>query len=184
MAEVASTFAEMLVFDARMASASPSEKASLAAAQIEASFATIFRQAALYRFEQSLHKHRRESGELPVEKFGELWQTHIGAMFGDSVVLEPGHSVWWSYVSHFIGSPFYVYAYTFGEMLALALYRKYKEMGSAFVPLYMELLAKGSSESPHDLIAPMGINLSDGDFWRGALDVLADEVAAFESLIA
>lgn len=184
MAEVASTFAEMLVFDTQAGAASDAQRLSLYAEQIEQSIATIFRQAALYRFEQAVHQARRSSGELTVERLGALWQEHIGMMFGASVTLEPGHALWWSYVRHFIASPFYVYAYTFGEMLALALYRKYQEEGPGFAPRYIAMLAAGGSKSPAELVAPLGVDLNDGAFWQGALEVLEAQVAQFETLAA
>ncbi len=121
MAEVASTFAEMLVFDRQEGAGGDRERLALYAHQIEQAIATIFRQAALYRFEQAIHRERRAAGELTVDRFGQLWQEHVGAMFGDSVDLEPGHSLWWSSVRLCVASPLYVYAFTCGEMLAVAL---------------------------------------------------------------
>jgi oligoendopeptidase F len=184
MAEVASTFAEMLVFQEQSRTASPEAQLSAYARQIEQGIATIFRQACLYRFEQAVHTERREKGELSVERIGELWQENVGAMFGDAVTLESGHALWWSYVSHFFATPFYVYAYSFGEMLALALFRRYQQDGDAFTPRYLDMLRAGGSLSPHQLVAPLGIDLDDPAFWKGALDVFEDEVATFEKLAA
>ncbi len=182
MAEVASTFAEMLVFDREARDAGDQEKLYLYAHQIEQAIATIFRQASLYRFEQAIHRARRESGELTLDRFGALWQEHIGAMFGDSVELGPGHRFWWAYVRHFIATPFYVYAYTFGEMLALALYHRYRTQGDGFSARYVEMLAAGGSKSPAELVAPLGVDLEDKAFWRGALEVLEAQVTQFEAL--
>ncbi len=186
IAEVASTFAEQLVFEkqrAATAQADPQKYRALLSEQIEQALATIFRQAVLYRFEQAIHKARRESGELTVEQFGALWQENVGAMFGESVTLEDGHALWWSYVRHFVATPFYVYAYTFGEMLALALFHKYRTEGKAsFAPRYLEFLRSGGSQSPADLVAPLGVDLQDAAFWRGALAVLEEQIKAFESL--
>lgn len=184
MAEVASTFAEMLVFEAAREESSPSSLLALYGHQIEQAMSTIFRQAALYRFEQAIHAERREQGELTVERLGDLWQQRVGAMFGDSVELLEGHRIWWSYVRHFVASPFYVYAYTFGEMLALALYRRFGEQGAAFAPGYVEMLAAGGSRSPQDLVAPLGVDLNDPAFWQGALDVLEAQVKTFEEMAA
>ena len=182
MAEVASTFAEMLVFDELIKDATPAEKLTAYAHQIEQAIATIFRQAALYRFEQSIHAQRRTGQELTVARFGELWQENTGAMFAGSVTLLPGHALWWTYVRHFIATPFYVYAYTFGEMLALALYQRYRETGQAFVAPYLTLLRAGGSLSPAELVAPLGVDLESPAFWQGALDILAQQVEAFETL--
>jgi oligoendopeptidase F len=103
-------------------------------------------------------------------------------MFGDSVILEPGHRIWWSYIRHFVATPFYVYAYTFGEMLALALYHRYQSQGDTFPSHYVAMLAAGGSKAPNELVAPLGVDLTDAAFWRGGLAVLEDQVAEFERL--
>ncbi len=184
IAEVASTFAEMLVFDKQRAQVKDDRAAlrALYAEQIEQASATIFRQAALYRFEQAIHHARCESGELTVEKFGALWQENVGAMFGDAVEMLPDHALWWSYVRHFVATPFYVYAYTFGEMLALALYHRYTQEGPDFAERYLAFLSLGGSQSPAELVAPLGVDLNDPAFWRGALAVLETQVETFERL--
>lgn len=186
MAEVASTFAEMLLFETQQEKTTDERtRLGIYAHQVEQAIATIFRQAALYRYEQAIHHERRTAGELRVERFGELWQENVGAMFGRSVTLEPGHALWWSYIRHFIATPFYVYAYTFGEMLAFALYHRYKSEGAGggdFAERFIAMLAAGGSKSPQELVAPLGVNLSDASFWRGALEVLEAQVAEFERL--
>ena len=182
MAEVASTFAEQLVFEKVARDSSDKLRRAAYAQQIEQAFSTIFRQTALYRFEQAAHAERREKGEISTARFGEIWQGVTNAMFGGSVTFEDGHSHWWSYIPHFIQTPFYVYAYTFGEMLALALYRKYQEQGPAFAPTYLTMLQAGGSKSPQDLVAPLGVDLTDEAFWQGALSVLEQQVTAFEQL--
>lgn len=183
MAEVASTFAEQLVFERQRAGRADTALLSLYAEQIEQAIATIFRQAAMYRFEQAIHWERREKGELSVTRFGELWQENLEAMFQGSVTLQPGHALWWTYVRHFVATPFYVYAYTFGEMLALALYARYRQEGKgAFAPLYLQMLSHGGSLTPKELVSPLGVDLEDRAFWRGALGVLEEQVKAFEEL--
>ncbi len=181
MAEVASTFAEQLVFDRMLEGATPEVRRAAYAEQIEQSFATIFRQTMLYRFEQSVHQERK-SGEVPQARINALWQEGSNRMFGGSVHFEEGHGNWWMYISHFIGTPFYVYAYTFGEMLALALYRKYREEGNHFAPRYLTMLRAGGSLSPAELVAPLGIDLTNRSFWQGALKIVEEQVAAFEHL--
>lgn len=182
MAEVASTFAEQLVFDKVTVDGDDRMRRAAYAQQIEQAFSTIFRQTALYRFEQAAHAERREKGEIPAARFGEIWQGVTNDMFGGSVTFEPGHSFWWSYIPHFISTPFYVYAYTFGEMLALALYNKYETEGPSFAPKYLTMLQAGGSKTPQQLVAPLGVDLTDESFWRGALSVLEAQVAAFEKL--
>lgn len=184
VAELASTFGEMLVFESLEKQAGPQDKLALYASKIEDSFGTIFRQAAMYRFEQAIHSTRREKGELTTEAFSEIWQARQQEMFGDSVILEDEHKYWWMYVPHFIGSPFYVYAYTFGELLVMALYAMYKKEGRAFVPKYLQLLETGGSEKPADMLGKIGIDIQAPAFWRGGLSVLEGFVEEFERLYA
>jgi len=184
IAELASTFGEMLVFEKLLESADTADKLALYANKIESIFATIFRQAAMYLFERDIHTARREKGELSAEQIGEFWQVRQQDMFGDSVQLGEGHHNWWMYVSHFIHTPFYVYAYTFGELLVLALYAKSKQEGAAFEPKYLNLLKSGGSLSPKDLMGIVGIDLKDPAFWQGGMDVLEGFIARFEAIYA
>ena len=184
LAELASTFGEMLVFERLVAEATPEDKLALYADKVEGAFATIFRQAAMFRFERRAHLARRETGEITAEAFGDLWQEEIGMMFGDSLTLGEDHRMWWSYVGHFIGSPFYVYAYSFGELLALALFQKSKEEGSAFVERYLDVLRLGGSETPQELMGHLGIDLDDRAFWEGGFRVVEGLVSEFERLWA
>jgi oligoendopeptidase F len=182
LAELASTFGEMLVFEKLVESASLKDKLALYAGKIEGVFATIFRQAAMFSFEQKCHVMRREEGELTAEQFGELWQTEIQAMFGDSVKLGEEHSCWWSYVSHFVSVPFYVYAYSFGELLVLSLYQQAKVEGPSFATKYVDLLKLGGSRSPQELMDTVGVDLKSPAFWDGGFEALEKLVAEFESL--
>lgn len=182
LAELSSTFAEMLVFERLQAQSTLRDRLALYADKIEGAFATIFRQAALYRFEQAIHQQRRSSGELTAEQYGDLWQEHIQAMFGDSVTLGEEHRAWWMYISHFIGSPFYVYAYSFGELLVTALYHKYRSGEPNFAERYTALLEAGGSQSPQELMASVGIDLNDPAFWRGGMEVLGGLIDQFEAL--
>ncbi|MCZ6553787.1 MAG: M3 family oligoendopeptidase [SAR324 cluster bacterium] len=182
-AETASTFGEMLVFRSLMArQTDPRARLTLLCGKLEDSFATIFRQAVMTRFEQGLHAARRERGELDATAIGELWMEANRAMFGDSVELTAGYASWWSYIPHFIHTPFYVYAYCFGELLVLALLRRYDEEGAAFVPKYLELLAAGNSDSPVALLGRMGLDIADPGFWQTGLEVLEEMVAQAEAL--
>ena len=182
LAELASTFGEMLVFERATQQTSLKDKLALYAEKIEGAFATIPRQTAMYRFELAIHAHRREKGELTADEFGEYWQREVQAMFGDSVELGDEHKLWWSYVSHFIGAPFYVYAYSFGELLVLSLYRQSKREGPAFADKYLQMLSAGGSLTPQELVAKVGVDLSDPKFWQGGFDVLAELVDDFEAL--
>ena len=182
VAELASTFGEMLVFESLVAESDLQDKLALYAEKIEEVFATIFRQAAMYRFEQELHRARREKGELTKERIGEMWQRGIQAMFGDSVELGEEHANWWMYVNHFVGSPFYVYAYSFGELLVMALYSMYKREGDSFVPKYLEMLASGGSCSPAELLGRVGIDIKSPEFWQGGMNVVEHLISDFEGL--
>jgi oligoendopeptidase F len=182
LAELASTFGEMLVFEKVVASATLKDKLALYASKIEGVFATVFRQAALYRFEQRCHQTRRKDGELTPDQFGELWQEEIQAMFRSSVQLGEQHRHWWSYIGHFFHAPFYVYAYSFGELLVLSLYRMAKEQGPSFADDYVNLLRQGGSKSPEDLMASVGIDLKSLAFWRGGFEAMEMLVSEFEKL--
>ncbi len=184
LAELASTFGEMLVFEKLASRATARDRLALYASKIEGSFATIFRQAAMFRFEQGCHRRRRESGELTAEDFAAIWQDELQSMFGDSLILGEQHGCWWSYVSHFVASPFYVYAYAFGELLVMSLFEMSRREGPSFAERYLALLEKGGSESPADLLRPLGVDLQDRKFWEGGLSVLERTVGEFEEIWA
>jgi oligoendopeptidase F len=136
------------------------------------------------RFEQMLHKVRAEEGELSTKRVNELWIEANRRMFGDSVELSEDYGYWWSYILHFVHYPFYCYAYSFGELLVLALYAKYREEGASFVPKYLQLLKSGGSLSPRDLMVRAGIDVTDPNFWQGGLNMLAKYVEMAEDLAA
>jgi oligoendopeptidase F len=173
MAETASVFGETLVFGRLLEQAStPESRLALLAESIEGSIATVFRQVAMNRFEHLVHTERREAGELAVDRFGELWAESQTELLGDAVELTEGYRSWWSYVPHFIGSPGYVYAYAYGQLLALAVYGRYEEEGESFVPSYLELLEAGGSRSPEELGRIVGVDLADPGFWERGLDIV------------
>jgi len=182
LAELASTFGEMLVFEKVLAKATLKDKLALYAEKIEDSFATIPRQTALYKFEQAIHQHRRAKGELTLDDFGNYWHDSVQQMFGDSVELGEDHRLWWSYIGHFIRSPFYVYAYSFGELLVMSLYKRAQSEGPAFAEKYLGMLRAGGSLTPQELVAKVDVNLEDPAFWQGGFDVLAGMVTKFEEL--
>jgi oligoendopeptidase F len=173
MAETASVFGETLVFGRLLEQAStPESRLALLAESIEGSIATVFRQVAMNRFEHLVHTERRETGELAIERIGELWAESQTELLGDAVQVTDDYRSWWSYVPHFIGSPGYVYAYAYGQLLALAVYARYEEQGEGFVPAYLELLAAGGSRSPEELGAIVGVDLADPGFWDRGLDIV------------
>ncbi|HEY5287647.1 MAG TPA: M3 family oligoendopeptidase [Solirubrobacteraceae bacterium] len=181
LAETASVFGETIVFGRLLEEDSSSEsRLALLAENIEGALATVFRQVAMNRFEELVHTARREQGELSVERFGELWFESQSEMFGDSVEITEGYRSWWSYIPHFIGSPGYVYAYAYGQLLALSVYQRYEQQGDELVPRYLELLAAGGSRSPGELAQIVGIDLADPGFWDAGLDLVERQLRAAE----
>ncbi len=174
VAETASVFGETIVFGRLLERAqTPESRLSLLAEAIEGAIATVFRQTAMNRFENAVHTTRRAEGELSVARFAELWTETQGEFFGDAVELTDGYRAWWSYIPHFIGTPGYVYAYAYGQLLALAVYARYLEEGEAFVPRYIEMLGAGGSMLPEDLGRIVGVDLTDPGFWAAGLDLVA-----------
>ncbi len=181
--EAASTFGEMLVFRDLMARHDdPQVRLGLLCGKLDDIFATVFRQAVMNRFEEGLHRARRERGELASETIGELWLAANRPMFGDSLEFTDGYALWWSYIPHFIHSPFYVYAYCYGELLVLALLGRYEAEGEDFVPKYLHLLAAGNSDSPAALLSRMDLDVKDPEFWDMGLSVLDTMVGEAEAL--
>jgi oligoendopeptidase F len=186
LAETASVFGETIVFGRLLEEdSSPASRLALLAENLEDTIATVFRQVAMNRFEDLVHTARRGEGELSVERFGELWAESQSEMLGDSVELTEGYRTWWSYIPHFIGSPGYVYAYAYGQLLALSVYQRYEQTGAELVPRYLELLSAGGSRSPEELGAIVGVDLADPGFWEAGLDLverqLTDAEAAAEA---
>jgi oligoendopeptidase F len=182
LAETASVFGETLVFRRLLDQATtPESRLSLLAESIEGSIATVFRQTAMNRFEELVHTARRDEGELAVDRFNELWAQSQEEMLGDSVQLTDGYRSWWSYVPHFISTPGYVYAYAYGQLLALSIYKRYVDEGEPFVPSYLELLRAGGSKSPEELGAMVGIDLADPGFWDSGLDLVEAQLEEAEA---
>jgi oligoendopeptidase F len=182
LAETASVFGETVTFGRLLeATSDPSARLALVAESIEGQIATVFRQTAMNRFEDRVHTERREVGELSVDRFGELWHETQTEMLGDTVELTDGYSTWWSYIPHFIGTPGYVYAYAYGQLLALSVYRTYEERGAEFVPQYLELLRSGGSRTPDELGRIVGVDLGDPGFWDGGLAIVEQQLVAAET---
>ena len=182
LAETASVFGEEMLF-ARLLEQTESADSRLAllAGSIEDSIATVFRQTAMNQFEDRVHRSRREEGELPVERFGELWRESQSEMLGDSVELTEGYDTWWSYIPHFIHTPGYVYAYAYGQLLALSVYERYLEEGESFVPRYLEMLSAGGSRPPEELGRIVGVDLADPGFWDAGLALVERQLEQAEA---
>jgi oligoendopeptidase F len=183
LAETASVFGETLVFERLLAGVEePEQRLALLAERIDGAMATVFRQMAMNRFEHLIHTTRRSQGELSGDQIGELWIQSQAELFGDSVEMSEGYRMWWSYVPHFINTPGYVYAYAYGQLLALSIYGRYRREGEEFVPRYLELLAAGGSRSPEELTAMVGIDLGDAGFWDAGLALVEEQLAEAEQL--
>ncbi|MFQ6758178.1 MAG: oligoendopeptidase F [Deltaproteobacteria bacterium] len=181
LAETASVFAELLLFNSQVKLLTvPAERRAFICQKLESIFATVFRQVSMNRFEHAVHNARRESGELSPEQLASHWLTTQRAMFADSVNLREDYGIWWSYIPHFLSTPGYVYSYAFGELLVLALYNLYKEDGGAFVPKYLDLLRAGGSNTPAELLKPFGVNLDDPAFWLGGLTTIDEMLQMVE----
>ncbi len=185
LAETASVFGETVTFGRLLeATDQPDERLALLAESLEGSIATVFRQIAMNRFEDAVHTARRDEGELSVERFGALWHETQTEMLGDAVEITEGYRTWWSYIPHFIGSPGYVYAYAYGQLLALSVYAQYERQGASFVPQYLELLGAGGSRPPEALGAIVGVDLTDPGFWDAGLDIVERQLGATEAAAA
>ena len=181
LAETASVFGETVTFQRLLSLVDdPAERFALLAQNVEGSIATVFRQVSMNRFEDAVHTHRRERGELSTDDFAEHWMATQSALFGDSLEATEGYRDWWSYIPHFIGTPGYVYAYAYGQLLALSVYAQYEARGDAFVPQYLELLSAGGSRWPEDLARIVDCDLTDPSFWHAGLDIVEAKVTAAE----
>jgi oligoendopeptidase F len=181
LAETASVFGETIVFGRLLeADSAPASRLALLAENLEDTIATVFRQIAMNRFEELVHNARRGEGELSVARFGELWAESQTELLGDSVEITNGYRSWWSYIPHFIGSPGYVYAYAYGQLLALSVYERYEHEGAEMVPRYLQMLRAGGSRSPQQLGAIVGVDLADPGFWQAGLDLVERQLQQAE----
>ena len=182
-AETASIFGETVTFSRLLeAEREPERRLGLMVGRIDDATASIFRQVAMNRFEDTIHNQRRASGELSEEDLNSAWLRTQRDMLGPAVEVSDNYGIWWSYIPHFIGAPGYVYAYAFGNLLALAIYQRAVQEGPGFAPKYFELLSAGGSDSPEALTAKLGVDLSDPAFWEGGLNQISTLVDEAEAL--
>jgi oligoendopeptidase F len=166
-------FAETLVFEALLSRAgSHAERLALLCRKLEDIFHTTFRQIALHRFEEALHGERRTTGELSPDRLSSLWMETQREMYGESVSLGEHYRTGWAYIPHFIHAPGYVHAYAFAELTALTLFRRYQREGSGFVPGYLNLLKRGASAGPEELLQPFGLDLSSESFFQEGIRIV------------
>ena len=183
-AETASVFGEALTFKVLLAAEDdPRGRLDLLTRRIEDAIATVFRQIAMNRFEERIHTERRTAGEIAPDRFGELWLETQGAVFGNAVETD-GYRSWWSYVGHFAAVPGYVYAYAYGFLFALSVFRAWEREGDALVEPYLDLLRAGGSRPPEELARMVDLDLTDPAIWSAGLDALEDEIDEAERLAA
>jgi oligoendopeptidase F len=182
LAETASVFGEMLTFRNLLAAETdPARRKSLLAGKVEDMINTVVRQIAFYEFERRIHAERRE-GELTSQRLGELWMAVQGESLGPAVNLGEGYETFWAYIPHFIHSPFYVYAYAFGDGLVNALYAVYEQGGEGFQDKYFEMLAAGGAKHHKELLAPFGLDASDPAFWDKGLGLIEGFIDELEQM--
>jgi oligoendopeptidase F len=182
LAETASVFGEMLTFQSVLRSTGDAKKRkALLAQKVEDMLNTVVRQIAFYEFERKVHIERR-SGELTAERLGALWLEVQGESLGPAIRLGPGYETFWCYIPHFIHSPFYVYAYAFGDCLVNSLYARYREAEEGFAEKYLAMLRAGGSKHHRELLAPFGLDASDPSFWEKGLSVIRDFIGEIEAL--
>jgi len=182
LAETASVFGEMLTFKKLLAgTADNKQRKAMLAAKVEDMINTVVRQIAFYSFERKVHTERR-NGELTADRLCELWLEVQRESLGPAIDLRPGYETFWSYIPHFIHSPFYVYAYAFGDCLVNSLYAVYERANEGFAERYLEMLAAGGTKHHSELLAPFGLDARDPKFWQGGLGVIERMIGELDAL--
>ena len=182
LAETASVFGEMLTFKKLLAATSDrKERKAMLAAKVEDMINTVVRQIAFYTFERKVHTERR-NGELTSERLGEIWREVQSESLGPAIELKPGYEKFWTYIPHFIHSPFYVYAYAFGDCLVNSLYAVYERAEQGFAERYLAMLAAGGTKHHSELLKPFGLDARDPTFWDGGLKVIEGMIGELEAL--
>jgi oligoendopeptidase F len=184
LAETASVFGEMLTFQKLLATTTDrKERKAMLAGKAEDMINTVVRQIAFYTFERKIHLERR-NGELTAERIGEIWLEVQRESLGPAVELRPGYETMWTYIPHFIHSPFYVYAYAFGDCLVNSLYAVYEKAAEGFAERYLDMLAAGGTKHHSELLKPFGLDARDPAFWQGGLSVIERLIGELEEIDA
>jgi oligoendopeptidase F len=182
LAETASVFGEMLTFRRLLAATSDKKhRKAMLAGKVEDMINTVVRQIAFYTFERMVHTERK-SGELTADRLGELWLEVQGESLGPAIELKKGYETFWTYIGHFVHSPFYVYAYAFGDCLVNSLYAVYEKSHEGFADRYLAMLAAGGTKTHAELLAPFGLDARDPAFWQGGLSLIERMIGELESL--
>jgi oligoendopeptidase F len=184
LAETASVFGEMLTFHSLLSKITdPREKKAMLAQKVEDMLNTVVRQIAFYTFERKVHSERKQ-GELTSDRLGELWLDVQSESLGPAIRLSPGYETYWTYIGHFIHSPFYVYAYAFGDCLVNSLYAVYETTDAGFADRYLAMLAAGGTKHHSELLKPFGLDARDPQFWQTGLDLIDRMISEIENLDA
>jgi oligoendopeptidase F len=181
LAETASVFGEMLTFKKLLANADKKQRKAMLAAKVEDMINTVVRQIAFYTFERKVHGERRQ-GELTADRLNALWLDVQRESLGPAIELKPGYEVFWAYIPHFVHSPFYVYAYAFGDCLVNSLYAVYERATEGFAERYLAMLAAGGTKHHSELLKPFGLDARDPTFWQGGLGVIERMIGELEGL--
>jgi oligoendopeptidase F len=182
LAETASVFGEMLTFKRLLAQTrSAKQRQALLAGKVEDMINTVVRQIAFYTFERAVHTERK-NGELTAERIGEIWLSVQGESLGPAIDIRPGYENFWMYIPHFIHSPFYVYAYAFGDCLVNSLYAVYENAQEGFAERYLAMLSAGGTKHYSELLKPFGLDAKDPKFWHGGLSVIAGMIDELEAM--
>src|SRR5581483_2381983 len=182
LAETASVFGEMLTFKRLLSETrSAKQRQALLAGKVEDMINTVVRQIAFYTFERAVHTERR-NGELTAERIGQIWLSVQGESLGPAIEIKAGYENFWMYIPHFIHSPFYVYAYAFGDCLVNSLYAVYEHAAEGFAERYLEMLAAGGTKHYSELLAPFGLDAKDPEFWDGGLSVISGMIDELEAM--
>jgi len=182
LAETASVFGEMLTFRKLLANTRDDKaRKAMLAAKVEDMINTVVRQIAFYSFERAVHTERK-SGELTAARFGELWLAMQRESLGPAIELKPGYETFWAYIPHFVHSPFYVYAYAFGDCLVNSLYAVYERADEGFAERYLAMLSAGGTKHHTELLAPFGLDARDPAFWQNGLAVIERMIGELEAL--
>jgi oligoendopeptidase F len=180
LAETASVFGEMLTFRRLLGETrSAKQRQALLAGKVEDMINTVVRQIAFYTFERAVHTERR-GGELTAERIGQIWLSVQGESLGSAIDIRPGYENFWMYIPHFIHSPFYVYAYAFGDCLVNSLYGAYENAQAGFAERYLAMLSAGGTKHYSELLKPFGLDAKDPQFWNGGLSVISGMIDELE----
>jgi len=182
LAETASVFGEMLTFKKLLAETKDvRQRRAMLAAKVEDMINTVVRQIAFYTYERKVHAERR-NGELTADKLCEIWMSVQAESLGPAIELKPGYETFWTYIPHFIHSPFYVYAYAFGDCLVNSLYAVYEKASAGFAERYLAMLAAGGTKHHSKLLAPFGLDARNPSFWQGGLSVIERMIEELEAI--